>query len=215
MEITTLIIIPKGPRPDNIRGKWLRKAICNAFPDAPILHGHGNQGYPRISYRVVKGMPHIVGIGPEGRSAIEVLEQAFPSILPYEGGTLQVAKVTVAHRAAGGSIGDHKTYHSITPILLTDKKEKLEKYLNSQIPSATLAVFLKNNLAWIHKELKGEEAVIDVINVRLSPIKVKKKGIDMIGFRGSFVSNMDLTGLAVGRGTSMGFGVVDGGVSHE
>jgi hypothetical protein len=217
-----LLKITLDRRIDGLLGKSIRRAFCKILPDNPLFSQHGQDGktilrYPLIQYRSGKGNSiNIIGFN-EGADALCNIMGSLPSSLefPIKEGFLQigniVGKTIQMSEVSDNAIGNYSYYKTLTPILLIDRKERENAYKNSTADEKAQLVrkWLVNNLVKtaysLGLQLK-DRVTIPILD--LKEITVKKKGIEIIGFKGEFVTNMNIGDIGIGHFSSHGYGVV-------
>lgn len=216
MNIQTFTLILKTSNPVRESPEKLRGYIGNHFKEHPLLHHHLEEGlnlyqYPRVQYKIIGGTPIIMGI----EEGVEVLREISGDIKELVlGKTIyQIEeKQTIERKQDFKVVGELKQYYFATPWLALNEKN-YGTYLrtNPKDRVKLLHHILIGNILSISKSLGY--VVLDRVKVRTNvrPIKVRSKGISLVGFTGEFQANFMIPEyLGLGRSVSRGFGAVVG-----
>lgn len=193
----------------------LRGYIGNKFSEYMLLHNHTQSGflnlYPKVQYRVIEGIPIIVGIGRESKKVLLEVEEKTDEL--KLGKNLYRISSTEIHTTKEAIRPNYKMLHYrfITPWLAFNPKnyrkyreikswKEKKEFLNRILVGNILAMckglgIVVDKRLYAHSHLDGE--------------KVEYKGVPMLGFTGEFRVNFaipDFFGL--GKGVSQGWGVV-------
>ena len=208
-----------------LRGSALRKAICREFQDEAIFSQHAPgtgrtiSRYPRIQYRVTaRDGAMIYGIAEGADRIIQGLAK-FPESLQI---ALRYGEAPEAYRIRRkmlieeeipieATLAKYALYRTLTPIILIDARDRKERFDKASAEERALLAkkWLTGNIMNALKSLsRTTTAAVDVPYVDLDTIEVRKKGIPMIGLRGTFAVNVELGNMAVGHYVSCGFGVI-------
>lgn len=222
----TILSLSLDKDTSKIRGKNLRKAICALFPGDPLFSQHEESGktikrYPLIQYRLLRNKGVIIYGVNEGADMLEKIHSTMPKTLRISteyGDTETAVDFKVVGKSvrisefADNLMGKTTLYRTVTPLVLIDRKDRHEAYMAATSPgekAALLQGWLVNNLVNIAHELKVSlPAKVIVPLIELNNIEIKKKGIEMIGLKGQFATNMRIGNLGIGRFCSHGFGMV-------
>ncbi|WPR77958.1 CRISPR-associated endonuclease Cas6 [Algoriphagus sp. NG3] len=196
----------------------LRGYFGNLFKEhSPILHNHYEDGslryrYPAVQYKVLNGVPTLIGIG-EGAG---LLPQLFLKIreITLDGDTYPISSKNIQHNQQQIGFSEelqsysfdtlwmalnqdnHKTY-----IHLASAIEK-KKMLNSIIVGHVLSLFSNMNIM-----LDPDQRLMAMTQLQEKSTKFKDN--TMIAFTGEFVINAHIPdGLGLGKSVSRGFGTV-------
>ena len=196
----------------------LRGYFGNLFKEhSPILHNHYEDGslryrYPSVQYKVLNGVPTLIGIG-EGAS---LLPQLFLKIkeIHLDGITYPISSKNIQHNQQEIGFSEelqsysfdtlwmalnqenHKTY-----IHLASATEK-KKMLNSIIVGHVLSLFSNMGIM-----LDPDQRLMAMTQLQEKSTKFKDN--TMIAFTGEFMINAHIPeGLGLGKSVSRGFGTV-------
>lgn len=191
----------------------LRGYIASRFPDEILLHQHlGGRfiySYPKVQYKIIGGVPFIVGL-EEGadllpRIASEVEELVLGAeVFPLLG--KEIVEEEVELKEANPPL----RYRFFTPWLALNE-ENYEKYLklSPKERRRELSRILVGNLITM---AKGLEYVVlfDVwAKVFVHPVPTSFKRVPLIGFLGEFETNFALPNfIGLGKSVSRGFGTI-------
>ncbi|MHC1583240.1 MAG: CRISPR-associated endonuclease Cas6 [Methanosarcinales archaeon] len=194
----------------------LRGYIGNRFKEYPLLHHHPEEGlnlyqYPRVQYKIIGGTPIILGI----EEGVEVLRETSGDLEELVLGktVYQIEeKQTIERKQEFKVAGELKQYCFATPWLALNEKN-YKTYLQTGTGDRVnlLHHILVGNLLSISKSMGY--VVLEKVKVRTNvrPVKVRSKGIPLLGFTGEFQANFLIPEyLGLGRSVSRGFGVVVG-----
>lgn len=110
-------------------------------------------------------------------------------------------------------IGKTTLYKTITPLVLIDRKDRESVYKDArtaQEKALLVRQWLINNLVSIAYGIGLKPPIsVNIPYIALREVPIKKKGIDMIGLRGEFATNMIIRGMGIGHLPSHGFGVTE------
>jgi hypothetical protein len=193
----------------------LRGYIGRRFKEYSILHNHTGTGvlnvYPKVQYRVLEGVPMMVGLGKEARRVlIEVTEEIEALKLGRSEYTVKGTRIFSSNddvRPTKGMV----QYRFSSPWLafnsqnyrrymeLRDWKEKKE--MLGRILVGNILSMCKGLGVVVRKRLSA--------HTHVDPMGVRYKGINVIGLTGEFRTNFLIPDfLGLGKGVSQGFGVV-------
>ena len=215
VDLTTLTFPTLRLRPSDA-GK-LRGYFARAFGEDSILfHNHTAEegfryAYSLIQYKVIRGVPTIVGVG-EGAGLVM---DAFMHV-----DTLTLAEQTVAvdekelevKKVGAGVVGQLHEYRLATPLFAFNQRNYAEF---SKLPEAARSPFFTRLFtSHLITALRGIGCTVTpehpiMISLRLRPKMVGMKNQRMQMYTGSFTANVILpAGLGIGKSTSKGFGTV-------
>ncbi len=198
-------------------GYKLRGFFANNFEDV-LFHHHKADGelkysYPLIQYKITYGKPTIVGLN----SGAETLSDVFLDIDELSLGEKVFkepkGKIEMLKEEIISSENEIYRYRFITPWVslnqsnyeeyreIKDDEEELELFL-SKILIGNILAFAKGIDCWI-------DSTIKIYDIQLEDIEVKLKGKNMVGFNGSFSSNIKIPEfIGLGKSTSRGYGTI-------
>lgn len=197
-------------------GHHLRGWLMGQFPDQPLISHHEDSGrsvymYPRIQSKIFVGKALFLGI-EEGVDFVTEISAKQPASL-YLNNEIFAVKNAVFETATADFGITNAIYHYefITPWLGLNQ-ENFKKYTRTiagKQRQSLLASILVGNVLSAAKSLGivlGEQIEVSPF---LKPLPVRFKGKSMIGFNGTFRSNIDLPNLiGLGKSVSRGFGTI-------
>ncbi|MGM0472001.1 MAG: CRISPR-associated endonuclease Cas6 [Bacillota bacterium] len=199
-------------------GHKLRGFFANRFEDVLFHHHRENgelrYGYPLIQYKIIEGNPTVIGLnrGAELISdkflAVEELSLAGEDYLPVEkklnvvDHQLEVVDdLEFGYQFYSPWLGlNQQNYHRYLSEIKGAGQSKEENFLGN-ILIGNFLTLAKGVDWWVEEEIR--------VDVDLSPVDVRFKNQEMIGFTGRFTSNIKLPQyIGLGKSTARGFGVV-------
>lgn len=197
-------------------GNSLRGYIAGQFPQYDILHNHNKDGsllylYPRVQYRVIKGIGYLIGID-EGIPLIRLIEGKIENIT-LKGYDYRITqKQLVSEDVQFGIAKSLINYHFIKPWLALNEKNYLEymKMGSQRKKDLILSDVLKGNLLSLAKGLGYVvDEQIKVASLNLEERECFLKGTPMLGFVGTFSVNFSIPDYwGIGKSVSRGFGTI-------
>lgn len=212
LRVSCLVI--KTSKPVSESASKLRGFVGRRFTEYPILHHHAADGeylytYPRVQYRVIAGVPQILGIEEGARVLREISDELTELVLG--GRRYRITQKILYEQEVKPKPARVKQYKFITPWLalnpenyrkykeIRDWKEK--KNLLNRILVGNILAMCKSFGIVVRKRLHAHSL--------LEPEKVRYKGVEVLGFTGEFRVNFAIPELfGLGKGVSQGFGVV-------
>lgn len=196
----------------------LRGYFANKYNEITALHQHQADKYiyqyPKVQYKILDGKPTIIGIN-ECTQLVKklVLEENELQIENRQRECVQielVQKSIIMHEHELTMVKEPIKYEFITPYMPLNQKNHKD-YIKADIfqQEVILKKILIGNLLSFSKAMGYflEEEV--KVKLELSPITVKYKDNEMIGFKGVFYTNIDLPDLiGIGKSVSRGFGTI-------
>jgi len=194
----------------------IRGYFGNLYKNDPLFHQHINDDklfyrYPRIQYKVIEGIPYVIGL----EEGAESLKKKFMEIheLRLEDQEYEVFEKSMEIEEVNFGTAEHQIqYRFLTPWYALNQ-ENYKKYLKigSQVKRVLLLKrILIGNLLSLSKSL--EEVVADQIVVRdisLSEYNFNLDNLSILGFLGEFQVNFEIPNyLGLGKSVSRGFGTV-------
>jgi hypothetical protein len=193
---------------------WWRGAVASIFRAETAFHGHDGDRtvarYPEVHYRWVAGAPMLFAMGSAAHLAMAH---------PWAGATVRIGEqerrvvqvdwsVTAAQRALSRKL---VRYELGAPWLaLNQENHARYRTLRDSARRAELDRILVGNLLAMSKGFGWFYANDETVYAAFEPareVRCEVKEVSLIGFEGSFVSNLDLPDdLALGRSVSLGFG---------
>ncbi|WP_439490703.1 CRISPR-associated endonuclease Cas6 [Algoriphagus sp.] len=196
----------------------LRGYFGNLFKEhSPILHNHYEDGslrykYPAVQYKVLNGVPTLIGIG-EGAS---LLPQLFLKIreIDLDGKTYPISSKNIQHNQQQIGFSEELQSYSFDTLWMALNQENHRKYislasaaekkkmLNSIIIGHVLSLFSNMDIM-----LDPDQRLMAMTQLQEKSTKFKDN--TMIAFTGEFVINAHIPdGLGLGKSVSRGFGTV-------
>ena len=184
---------------------------------SPLLHNHYEDGtyrqqYPLVQYKVLDGVPTLVGLG-EGAA---LLVQLFLHIreLNLDGRCYPVLAKHIHHAPAAIGLGaELHRYRFVTRWMpLNQENHRAYQALDPAGRRAQLTRILTNNVLALLKAADAYAPGLPRLLVHLAlgePVVTQFKNQPMLGFGGEFVANVRLPdGLGLGKSVARGFGAV-------
>lgn len=174
-------------------------------------HAHGKTvyEYPKVQYKVIAGVPTIVGVGDFSEKLLDIVMRENEIIIGGEKQKIVAAEVKSGYVPFGVS-KKVKEYKFVTPWVALNEKN-IKKYIAADEieRGEMLEKILIGNMISMAKGLGIQ--IEDKIKVKANLRKVDThiKDINMLGFYGTFKTNFEIpeyTGL--GKSVSRGFGSV-------
>ncbi|MGI6776502.1 MAG: CRISPR-associated endonuclease Cas6 [Acetivibrionales bacterium] len=192
----------------------IRGFLANEFSGYTELHNHTTNGsfiygYPKIQYKVISGIPHIISIGDSAQVLIDVFLRIKEIDLKNRALKL-LEKGYYVKKEYFGIIKEMKKYRFITPWMALNQ-ENYRKYIehDSIRKAEMLKSILTGNILSMSKYLNYDvqEKIVVLLNVR--PVNVNFKNNRMFAFKGEFLVNFKIPDLlGIGKSVSRGFGTV-------
>lgn len=190
----------------------LRGALANLFPDEPLLHQHGRDGflyrYPLVHYRWLNGNGILTGFHEGAHLLVR---------LPLLDHSLQLGNVTtrIVDMEIRLSVEEVKLterllrYYFVTPWLpLSQENYEVYKKMNSIEQAQERDRIAVGNLLTALRSLKIElpGRLYAAVQVRRG-IPCRYKDQTFVGFLGTLLANVDIPDdMAIGRAVSHGYG---------
>lgn len=197
-------------------GHKLRGYFSRLFgEESDLWHNHREDGrpiyrYPLIQYKVVKGVPMLLGLA-EGaplliQHFLDVQEIQLEEIrLPVHSKQVKSKDISI------GADGELYRYSFENPWFALNQ-ENYQKFLGT--PAEKKETMLKKTLiGHILAFFKGvghwEKSDISILPIYLQPVTARFKDRQMMMFKGEFVSNVRLPDyIGLGKSVSRGFGTI-------
>lgn len=195
-------------------GHKLRGFVASLFPEYDEFHNHSEKGwlyrYPIIQYKVINGVPYIIGIN-QGADKLQQVEDELEELI------LGNMKIPVFEKALTiscetvGVLDDVMEYSFLTPWLALNQ-DNYRRYLEGtgveqreKLRSVIIGNLLSLSKGMDHRVNK--KIVVDLGT--LNPIETKFKDQKMLAFIGKFFVNFAIPDyLGIGKSVSRGFGTV-------
>lgn len=197
-----------------LRGYFIRHFGANSI----LFHNHTSEGgyrykYPLIQYKVVRGIPTVVGIN-EGADR---LQEVFMDIREIElnGQSLSVnAKELDFVDAPLGISAELREYRFVAPYFALNQENYRELLtFEPELQRKRLQTLLRNHLIQVLRDIGQFEPSNNprlMVAARLQPKIVQFKNQRMQMYTGSFTANVIFpSGLGIGKSSSRGFGTVE------
>ena len=195
----------------------LRGFIAAKFPEYELLHQHDNDKgglkyiYPKIQYKVIDGMPYLVGID-EGVNIVKTVAEGIENVR-LAGKDYRIIKKCIVDKSSTlGITNKCYPYSFLTPWLALNEKnyEKYQKLGGWHKRKELLEKILIGNIISMSKSLGytvPEPIKADI--QKLTEVQTKLKATPMLGFFGTFSVNFEIPDYwGIGKSVSRGFGTV-------
>ncbi|NJN34994.1 MAG: CRISPR-associated endonuclease Cas6 [Saprospiraceae bacterium] len=195
----------------------LRGYFGNLFKEhSELLHNHFadgglRYGYPLVQYKIVGGVPTLLGFEEGGKLLTELFLQI--KNLDIEGRSYPVFAKNIVAKTGTIGLSDQLHFYDFDSLWMALNQENYERYLNysEEARRAQLQSIAVNNIRALFTalglNLLREQEIKVALNVeeRFTHFKNQK----MLAFTGQLVTNALLPDLAgLGKSVSRGFGVV-------
>lgn len=187
----------------------------------PLFHDHiGDTGYryayPLIQYKRLGGKASIVGLG-DGIDALGALLRKNPVTLRLDSGRIvHLAVADATTQDCLFAVGDRADKRYRLRRWLPFNSDNYKRYRATESLAGRVTMLEKILIGNILSMARGLELFVDVhIDVVITAMRqhqamVSYKNAGMLAFDVDFLSNIDLpVGVGLGKGTSIGFGVVE------
>ena len=221
LNITTIKLLLETPLSPG-EATRVRGYFANQFEGNSLFHNINEDGsyiyrYPRIQYKIIDKRVYIIGV-EDGVSDLEKMWFSLKDNIILGDEKLTVFDSSIStQKATFGDTDSKATYEFVTPWLALNVKNynKYNRLGDMGERKSMLSRILIGNLISISKSLDYRvtgRLKCEDLTVKEFPCKLK--GVDMLGFLGTFSINFlvpDLLGL--GMSVSRGFGTINGNVS--
>ena len=196
-------------------GHKLRGYFGRLFAEhSPLLHNHEPDGrlryaYPLVQYKVLDGVPTVLGLGPGSR----LLTRLFLRVdsLDIDGLHLPVRSKEIESCEVTPQVnGALHAYRFVNPWLALNQ-DNYRRYRQAEPPAqaALLQRVLTNHLVAVLRALGAPPAERVLVRPDLYPVRTQFKDQAMQAFGGTFVTNVWLPdAIGLGKSVSRGFGAV-------
>lgn len=194
----------------------IRGYFGNLYKNDPLFHQHTEDRrliyhYPRIQYKIIKGIPYIIGL-TEG---VDALKEKFIEIqqLVLDDKEYEVFQKSIKiEEVSFGTTEDQIQYRFLSPWYALNQ-DNYKKYLRTNLGTKRIMLLkriLIGNLLSLSKSLR--EVVTDEIivgDMNAFEYTFNLDDIPVLGFKGTFQVNFDIPNyLGIGKSVSRGFGTV-------
>jgi hypothetical protein len=193
------------------------------YRDNVLFHQHQEDGkllyqYPRIQYKIIDGMPYLIGI----EEGVEVLYKKFMEIkmLVLDDKEYEVFEKSISIDNVELGITDTQIeYRFLTPWYALNQ-ENYKRYVKFGMKSKRMVLLKKilvGNILSICKSF-GEVVVDEIMleNLDISEFRFNLDDIRILGFLGKFSVNFHIPDyLGIGKSVSRGFGTVVQETKHK
>ena len=198
-------------------GHKLRGYFAEKFgEESDLFHNHDAEGkaiyrYPRIQYKVIQGMPMILGIEEGSQLLVErFLQLKVVDIegvrMPLEQKNLNSCEVMVGVREALFN------YQFLNPWMAVNQRN-YEEFINMPEieQQRKLQTILISNMIAFFKAIGHQERQRILVNVQVQQTtQTYFKDKRMLAFRGRFTTNVELPDhIGFGKATARGFGAIE------
>ena len=215
MNLKTLRLTLKSDRPVEESAAKLRGFFATRFNEYALLHQHIDVDkllyrYPRIQYKILDGVPLVLGI-EEGAEVLKDIYDKYDEIKLGENTYTIVERGIALKEEEFGISTELITYEFITPWIALSQNN-YQRYLESSREQRRelLRRTLIGNILSASKGL--DYVVLEEIKVAIGGLRLRKcelKGTPFIGFLGEFMVNFAIPDyMGLGKSVSRGFGTV-------
>lgn len=184
---------------------------------SPLLHNHLESGglryaYPLVQYKVIRGVPTLLGIGEGANLLVDLFLQLHQLEIDGEVYPLDHKDLKCREVEAGYS-DDLHTYRFVTQWMALTQRNYVEyRELSPEEQQDRLRQLLRNHILAVFKGLgiwlEPHERILT--QIRLAPRSTRFKDQKMLTFSGEFTTNAVLPRwIGVGKSVSRGFGTVE------
>jgi hypothetical protein len=199
--------------PQGLAARW-RGAVASRFADDTAFHGHDGDRtvlrYPEVHYRWVDGAPAIFAIGA---AAQRIMAHPWPGTTVLLGDEeTRVLEVDWSALAVTRSFSRRLVRYELCAPWIALNQDNHARYrtLDRAARRDMLDRILVGNLLTMSQAFGWFFERDEIVYAAFEPtgeIPSTVKGVSLIGFTGTFVTNLVLPdGLAIGRSVSHGFG---------
>ena len=192
----------------------LRGFVANQFSEITELHNHLDDNtnlhaYPVVQYKVLDGVPTLVGIGRGSRILMSLIDKI--ENIDIDGRVLPVTAREINTRNVSIGVGDRVQYYRFDNAWMALNTRNFTRYTGacqSEQIDVLRRILVGNILVFLgaFNEFADRE-VIAVPKVQTS--NALFKGLNMMTFRGSFQTNVLLPdGIGLGKCAARGFGAI-------
>ena len=215
MNLKTLTLTLKSTRPVEESAAKLRGFFATRFNEYALLHQHIDVDkllyrYPRIQYKIIDGVPLVLGI-EEGAEVLKEIYDKYDEIQLGENTYTIVERGIALKEEEFGISPAILSYEFITPWIALSQNN-YQRYLESSREQRRelLRRTLIGNILSASKGL--DYVVLEEIKVAIGGLHRRKcelKGTLFIGFLGRFIVNFEIPDyMGLGKSVSRGFGTV-------
>ncbi len=193
----------------------LRGWFGNLFKEySPLLHNHFadgslRYGYPQVQYKVIGGIPYLVGIGEGGK----LLIQLFLKIkeLNIDGEVYPVFSKNIENRIVTIKDTEELYEYHFETLWMALNETNYQKYqrVNDDEKQKLLQSILKGNILSFYKGIGFWAKQNIMLKLTVEEHDTNFKNNKMIAFKGNFVCNAVLPDyIGLGKAVSRGFGSI-------
>ncbi|MGB5979110.1 MAG: CRISPR-associated endonuclease Cas6 [Cyclobacteriaceae bacterium] len=196
----------------------LRGYFGNLFREhSPLLHNHYEDGslrygYPLVQYKVIKGVPTLLGLEEGAGLLTELFLQVRELDIAGTHYTIQGKDLRQEKVAIGVDPAGLHQYTFVNPWLgLNEANYQKYKKASPEEQQKLLQRVLTGNILSFYKgmalRLSPDERIL--LTAKLIPKRINFKNQEMLGFTGEFTTNALLPpAVGLGKAVSRGFGVI-------
>jgi len=197
-------------------GHKLRGYFGNLFKEhSSLLHNHYASGkakyqYPKVQYKVIDNIPHLVGIEEGGKLLIELFLKI--KQITIEDATYIVNSKNITNTIT--EIGDFSKLneYKFETLWMALNQKNHQKYLLLKLQeekNSFLNRQIQNNILSFYKGVDFYIKERIMVTSKLQEKSTKFKDKTMLAFSGSFVTNAVLPEyIGIGKSVSRGFGTI-------
>lgn len=191
----------------------LRGYFAEKYYDETPMHNHTRSKfiyeYPKVQYKVIAGIPTIIGVGDFSERLLSIMMGENEIILDGEKQKIVVAEVKSGYVLFGIS-EDIKEYKFVTPWIALNE-ENIKKYTAAdEIEKVELLErILIGNMISMSRGLGIQIEARIKVKANLRKVNTHIKDNNMLGFYGTFKTNFEIPEyVGLGKSVSRGFGSV-------
>lgn len=196
----------------------LRGFIGEKYKQYDIVHNHDTvtgkeiYRYPLFQFKVIGRKPYVISVGEQ---TSVIFKKMFMDIKSIE---IQGQQIFIYEKQlclGNYSFGETETkniYKFITPWIGLNQENYKKYHMESNLKKQNVMLnkCLIGNIISICKGVGYRVDSMIECESKLSSIKVKLKGIDVIGFLGTFKVNFELPDyIGIGKSVSRGYGAIE------
>jgi hypothetical protein len=214
MMLKTLILTLESSRQIAEDASKLRGFFATRFSEYALLHQHNADrliyGYPLVQYKMIDGVPMVVGVN-EGAEVLKEVYDKFDEIRLGEN-VYEIVERGISVQSVDFGLSDKiHSYEFVSPWLALNQENYMKFYRMKSRDERDefLRKVLIGNLLSMSKSLGYQVPSRIKCDVRVRIRKNRLKDVRVMGFVGGFQCNFLIPDfLGIGKSVSRGFGVV-------